>query len=427
MSDKPEASRQGESATKEEVQRLTEEINQMRELLKQMNMMGVGAANPSTLNTSRQAAMGSDDGTDIDAEVQHGIGAEEPPFSVKVSPQNRETIGGGREKRARTGLEDPDLLEVRSVGSRTGRKRSDTLKPDTMKVFKFDGTDYEIWSKAMGFYLDGAGLWEVVTGEDGRPDEPEELEEWRLVNTKACNVIFSALTRDQQKNVVNCDLAADMWKTLSQIYARKSMINQAHLIQEYEDYHMRRGITMQKYISEIRSFVGKLRGVGVVYPEKSIVLKVLRGLSEEYAVDRKIMFNQENLTFEEVCGRLLSEALMSSTVRGKSGQGSSSSPALANASFGKSRSPQPGQSSKAKEKRCFICRVEGHISTDCPHRSSVPGEKVFICYTCKQPGHKSPDCPKKKGGLSARAAGKLPAGSGKPGGSNLAEADMQEN
>ena len=70
MSDIPETGRQGESASKEEVLRLTEEVNQMKELLKQMSMMGVGAAHPSTLNTSRQAAMGSDDGADIDAVVQ---------------------------------------------------------------------------------------------------------------------------------------------------------------------------------------------------------------------------------------------------------------------------------------------------------------------------------------------------------------------
>jgi len=84
-----------------------------------------------------------------------------------------------------------------------------------------------------------------------------------------------------------------MWTTLSQIYARKSMINQAYLIQEYEDYHMKRGATMMKYINDIRGLIGKLRGVGVVYPDKSIVLKVLRGLSEEYDVDRKICSNKK--------------------------------------------------------------------------------------------------------------------------------------
>ena len=273
MSDKPESGRHEESASKDEVQRLTEEITEMKEMLKKLSMTGYGPPNPSTLNTSRQAAVGSDDGTDLEAVGQHGIGAAGPTAPVKVSPPNRYPLGMEREGRVRSGYEVPDLVAGRSVVSRTGRKRSDTLKPDTMKVFKFDGTDYEIWSKAMGFYLDGAGLWEVVNGVDNRPEDPEELEEWRLVNTKACNVLFSALTREQQKNVVNCDLASEMWRTLGEIYARKSMINQAHLIQEYEDYHMKKGTTMMKYISDIRSFVGRLRGVGVDYPEKSIVLK----------------------------------------------------------------------------------------------------------------------------------------------------------
>ena len=308
-------------------------------------------------------------------------------------------------RRARFGGEEnPDLVDNRSIVSRSGRKRSETLKPDTMKVFKFDGTDYEIWSKAMGFYLDGAGLWEVVTGSDKRPDDPDELEDWRLANTKACNVLFSALTRDQQKNVVNCDLAAEMWTTLGQIYARKSLINQAHLIQEYEDYHMKKGVSMMKYINDIRSLLGKLRGIGVVYPEKSIVLKVLRGLSEEYAVDRKILYKQENLTFEGICGSLISEEMMISNVR----RGRAPGPALANVSKG--YKPPSGVGKVPRVKTCYICRQEGHLSPDCPHKSDVQGEKVYICFNCGQKGHKIADCPKEK----------VAQKTGKPGGSNLA-------
>ena len=181
------------------------------------------------------------------------------------------------------------------------------------------------------------------------------------------------------------------------------------------------------------------------YLEKSIVLKVLRGLSDEYAVDRKILFNQPDLSFEEVCGRLLSEALMGSSQRGnRAGQGSSQNPypAMANPSFG-GGSAQPQSRQSKLYNLCFICKEEGHISTECKHRSAVPGEKVFICYICKKPGHMSPDCPKNKGpggqkgsrgsggsaGTdSARTAGKKPAGKGKASGSsNVAEAmDIDE-
>ena len=67
MSDKPESGRHEESASRDEVQRLTEEITEMKEMLKKLSMTGYGPPNPSTLNTSRQAAVGSDDGTDLEA------------------------------------------------------------------------------------------------------------------------------------------------------------------------------------------------------------------------------------------------------------------------------------------------------------------------------------------------------------------------
>jgi hypothetical protein len=397
-------------STKEDIAKIMEQMNRMSEQIKLLTSFGFGPPRGGQEDDKlSERALASSEGEEQREELeelnsQHGIGAPSglPPAGRgwRIRPPLEE---GGRRLVTRSGGENPDLIDGRSIISRAGRKRSENLKPETMKVFKFDGTDYEIWSKAMGFYLDGAGLWEVVTGVDPLPQDPEEQEEWRLVNTKACNVLFSALTRDQQKNVVNCDLAEEMWRTLGEIYARKSMINQAHLIQEYEDYHMRRGTTMQKYISEIRSLLGKLRGVGVVYPEKSIVLKVLRGLSEEFAVDRKILFKQQNLTFEGVCGELLSEAMMSNNLKGRSGQGSSSNPypALANVGQGSER--------KKKASRCYICKKEDHMSWDCPHKSATPGEKVWMCYICNEKGHKSPDCPSNK-------VGKKP----KPGGSNLA-------
>jgi hypothetical protein len=169
---------------------------------------------------------------------------------------------------------------------------------------------------------------------------------------------------------------------------------------------MKKGVSMQKYLADIRSHIGKLRGIGVTYHDSSIALKVLRGLSDEYAVDRKILFSQEDLTFEDICGKLLSEALMNTSGKGRAGQGSSSNPfpAMANYSQGKD---------KKKRNPCYICRAEDHQHYECPHKSDVPGERVYICFTCKQKGHKSPDCPQNAG-----KTGKKP----KAGKGNLAEA-----
>jgi hypothetical protein len=397
--------------SKEDLARLLQEMSQMKE---QIRLLTDGPPLSRRENISLQAEQGSQQEVDPEGvNSQDGIGATMGEALVGTGMKIRAppVEGGRRRVVPGTWSEGPESVDGRSAISKAVRRRSDMLKPDTMKVFKFDGTDYEIWAKAMGFYLDGAGLWDVVRGVDQRPDDPEDLEEWRLINTKACNVLFSALTRDQQKNVVNCDLAEEMWNTLAQIFARKSKVNQAHLTQEYEDYHMRRGTTMQKYIQDIKGHLGKLRGVGVVYPESAMVLKLLRGLSEEYEMDRKILFNMEDLSFEDACSRLLSESLMGSRYRGRAGQGSSSNPgpALANVGQGKWRKGVP---KPLADKKCFICQEKGHLSKDCPKNSGKPGEKTIICFICGQKGHKSPECPQKGEEGQKRA---------KPGSSNLAE------
>jgi hypothetical protein len=386
----------------DEVKKLTSEFNEIKELLLKV------------LLDKEQDSLRSDSQVPRDARVsprlvsQHGIGAsqrEAPRLLVPQTRRHEDTSSlGGRSDH----FSDP--MEERSTISKSGRKRVEGTKSDSVKVFKFDGTDYEIWAKAMGFYLEVAGVWDVVVGLDPRPDDPEEFVEWKVLNTKACNIIFNALTRDQQKNVVICEEAAEMWRTLSEIYARKSMVNQAHLIQEYEDFHMKRGVTMQRYISELKSYVGRLRGIGVVYPEKSIVLKLLRGLSEEYAVDRKILYNTENLGFEDVCGRLLSEAVM---VGQHKKFGGNVGPALANTTMGSNKSFGP------EKRRCYVCGEAGHISPKCPLKQSVGGSaKVYKCYSCGELSHKIADCPKHKEELvrgSKKSGGKANLVEGKDG------------
>lgn len=373
--------RSGSHTTSEdEVRTLKAELNEVKELLHKLFL----EKEQGSLRSDSQVPIEADRAPKVGS--QHGIGAayrEAPPLVAPKALGHEDTKSlGGRSN----SFSDPS--DGRSTISKSGRKRVESVKSDSVKVFKFDGTDYEIWAKAMGFHLEVAGLWDVVVGLDPRPDDPEDFEEWKALNNKACNIIFNALTRDQQKNVVICEEASEMWTTLSEIYARKSMVNQAHLIQEYEDFHMKRGVTMQRYISELKSYVGRLRGIGVVYPEKSTVLKLLRGLSEEYAVDRKILYNTENLGFEDACGRLLSEAVMVGQHK-RSAVGSG--PALANTSevstkrFG------------AEKRKCYVCGEVGHISPKCPLKKNVGASaKVYKCYSCGDMNHKIADCPKHK-------------------------------
>ena len=207
-------------------------------------------------------------------DFQHGIGANSSAPAVQGIP---------------TLIKEGAPIQNRSaMPSKEKRQKADPVKPETLKITKFDGTDYNLWKKGMLLYLKSAKLLWVVLWVGPMPQDPNDMEDWDDANTKASNIIFQALTKDQQQNVQDCETAADMWRVLEDSYMRKSAVNQAHLIEEYEGFYMKKGVSMQKYISDLKTYISKLRGVGVEYVEKSKVLKLLRGLGADYEMDRKI-------------------------------------------------------------------------------------------------------------------------------------------
>ena len=109
MSDEQGGSQQ-ELATKEEVRKLTEEIGQIKELLRSLTVTVLRAADSPAGNMSKEAEVGTDmEQEEPHADFLHGIGAGFRPAPVKVSPPSFITrpLGKARPKRARVGsLED---------------------------------------------------------------------------------------------------------------------------------------------------------------------------------------------------------------------------------------------------------------------------------------------------------------------------------
>ena len=263
----------------------------------------------------------------------------------------------------------------------------------------------------MRYYLRLAGLLDVVIGESPRPIVDEEglvwlgpdrkvlgdegdVREWDSLNTSACSVLFNSLTRDQQHFVEDCEEAHQIWIILRDIYMRSTVINKSHVIEEYEAYHMKKGVSMQTYISGLKSLLSRLKGLSVDIPEELKVIKLLKGLREDYEMDRKILKNKEGLSFEE---NALGEN------------------ALANAATSQTSSSKRGGYKKdgtRLPKTCFICGGEGHLALQCP-RKKEGGERSYLCYVCGSDKHKAYACPKRAaaGGQPPPKAGATDGGS----------------
>ena len=173
---------------------------------------------------------------------------------------------------------------------------------------------------------------------------------------------------------------------------------QGQLLEEYESYRMGRGVSMEKYIMGVKRMQEKLRGVGLTLDDEMKVIKLLRGLNETYAMDRKILMNVPGLSFEEACGRLLSEAQMGKVTEGKV--------PVANLSV---VSGEPAWKARVK-RRCYNCNSESHLSNSCPEVRKVSTIRKLTCFVCGSEKHRAFECPKKFQGRAAGVANVSQAG-----------------
>ena len=417
-----------EGSIEERVNTLTNQVSVLTDLLTKLVTQGGGGA--QVLGDSApevEARLGGSPREEGLPKSQYGIRATPPPPSLREEELARQIHAGGARSDVggtRSGMggarsdvggdgsdeSDADLVSRSSTSSmRVVRARAMGVKPDSLKVSKFDGTHYNLWAKSMRYYLSVAGLLDVVIGESPRPIVDEEglvwlgpdrkvlgdegdVREWDSLNTSACSVLFNSLTRDQQHFVEDCEEAHQIWIILRDIYMRSTVINKSHVIEEYEAYHMKKGVSMQTYISGLKSLLSRLKGLSVDIPEELKVIKLLKGLREDYEMDRKILKNKEGLSFEEACGSLLSEALMQGGSGARKGEN-----ALANAASSQTSSSKRGGYKKdgtRLPKTCFICGGEGHFALQCP-RKKEGGERSYLCYVCGSDKHKAYACPKR--------------------------------
>ena len=388
-----------DAVTREEFQNLERMISKLTEVFMTSGALGsnVGTSlNPTgTAGNPTDVAVGPTER--VVGPTVEGVG----PTTDTMGPAANSQHGIGAGSSSLNGMED--CFEADDLGAQI-YAREDFIhrrgvRPDSVKVLKFDGTDFNIWKHSMTIYLNIADLIDVVTGDYVKPvNNTEELRKWNRLNYQAIGVLIGALSREQHQLVTHCDTASQIWSTLEETYMRRSTAHKGQLLEEYESYRMGRGVSMEKYIMDVKRMQEKLRGVGLTLDDEMKVIKLLRGLNETYAMDRKILMNVPGLNFEEACGRLLSEAQMGKVTEGKV--------PVANLSV---VSGETAWKARVK-RRCYNCNSESHLSSSCPEVRKVPTVRKLTCFVCGSEKHRAFECPKKFRRSTAGAANVSQAG-----------------
>jgi len=305
--------------------------------------------------------------------------------------------------------------DVRSLVSFGRRQGAQHLKPLSLNLSVFKGVDFHLWRTDAEFILNLNGHWDIIQGKFLKPkiDERghiflgpdfrtwgtmEDVDEWDALNRQALAILYNSLGPDQKQLVSRCKEASEMWRILEETYSRKSTSNLAHILKQYNSFKMRKGQTMESYIREYKGHLDRLRDIGVQHDEKVVVLNLLNGLRDEYAIDRKIMSRNNDLSYDEAVGQLLSESLLERSV--------SSGPVLGNLTEADSKKGK-GRGKGKGEKVCYHCGQKGHVKPSCPDLDKY---ESGACYNCHKMGHLSAKCPKKKGGSGGQPRANMTQG-----------------
>lgn len=115
----------------------------------------------------------------------------------------------------------------------------------------------------------------VVTNADA-------IAQWKNRDCQARCYILSTIEISQQRILIDCINANQMWTTLSAQHLEQAADNLYDLQARFYEYHYQSGTDMKTHISEIKSIAHHLGEVGKPVEERELITKIVCTLPSPY-------------------------------------------------------------------------------------------------------------------------------------------------
>ncbi|KAF2306765.1 hypothetical protein GH714_021230 [Hevea brasiliensis] len=160
------------------------------------------------------------------------------------------------------------------------------------KIPHFDG-HYDHWSELMENLFRAKGLWSLVEIGFTEPIEGtilteaqrEQFDDARLKDHQVKHYLFQAIDRTVFKQILDRRTAKSVWDSLKRKFGgnlkvKKSLLNA--LRREFEVLEMKKDETITDYFARVMMVSNKMRSNGEEMPDKKIVEKILRTLTDKF-------------------------------------------------------------------------------------------------------------------------------------------------
>src|SRR5438045_877388 len=113
---------------------------------------------------------------------------------------------------------------------------------ETYKVEPLQGSaNYRTWKFSMRMVLQAKDLWEVVSGEEVKPEAEKAGQTWEKKARKALATIALALSAAEKEHVIECTTPKVAWDILEKLYEGKGRNRKFMLLQELFRMSMKGG------------------------------------------------------------------------------------------------------------------------------------------------------------------------------------------
>ena len=156
----------------------------------------------------------------------------------------------------------------------------------------FNDTNYAYWKVRMRAFLQSLNekVWQAV--EIGWTKPTEVTTNWHNdkikvanFNSRALNVLFSAVTNEEFKKISSTKTAKKAWTILQTTYEGTKAVkdsNLQRLTTSFEEIKMEEDESVDEFYAKLKDIVNSVLNLGETIPEPKIVRKVLKSLPEKF-------------------------------------------------------------------------------------------------------------------------------------------------
>src|SRR5262249_50571636 len=132
------------------------------------------------------------------------------------------------------------------------------------------------WKFQIWIVFEKKKLTQMVLGKESKPDSSApEYDAWVDKDSSARYYLIATIAEKQQRCLLNCTTANDMWKKLTVLYEQNSSENKHILHQRFFDYTYQPGDDIAAHISKIEMMANQLTDLKEPVSESQIITKVI--------------------------------------------------------------------------------------------------------------------------------------------------------